>query len=73
MKTNILIIITTALMVVILIGAFQTWEYSVDHDIPMPGQVWAMANFAVVWFYILYRMPRRRKEIDDLVRRLTEE
>lgn len=73
MKTNILIIIMTAFMVEFLIGAFQTWEYCVDHDIPVPWQVWAFGGVSALWFYLLYKMPKRRKEIDDLVRRLTEE
>lgn len=73
MKTNILIIIMTTFIVIFLIGVFQTWEYCVNHNIPVPWQVWAFLGVSVLWFYLLYKMPQRRKEIDDLVRRLTEE
>lgn len=73
MKTNILIIIMTAFMAVFVIGAFQTWEFSVDHNLPIPWQVWALFGVAIFWFYLLYRMPKRRKEIGDYLNRWTEE
>ncbi len=65
MKVNVLILLMTVFMVVFVIGAFQTWEFAVDHGIPIPWQVWGVFVIAVLWSYLLYKMPKRRKEIQD--------
>lgn len=73
MKVNVLILLMTVFVVVFVIGAFQTWEFAVDHGIPIPWQVWGVFVIAVLWSYLLYKMPKRRKEISDLLRGWTEE
>jgi len=74
MRTNILIIIMSVFMAVFVIAAFQTWEFAVDHDIPPRGEVWALLAVSGGWFYLLGKMPRRRREeIENLFDRWTEE
>ncbi len=73
MKTNILIIAMTALMIVFVLGALQTIEFSLDNNLPIPWQAWGLFISARVWFFLLKKMSRqRRKEMDNLFRRLEE-
>lgn len=62
------------LMFVFVFAALQTWDYAVDHGLPVPWQVWALIATAVVWAIIASRLPRCwRDEANHIIDRLNEE